>query len=313
VLLVFLAYLASLYGPLEAIMYTSSMIESAAGSAKRVVEILGMVPDVHDRPGAVALPRPRGHVQFEDVWFGYHADAGDERAVLRGISIEAHPGELIALVGASGAGKSTLLSLLPRLIDPQRGRILIDGHDIRDVTLASLRRQIATVQQEPFLFPTTIAQNIAYGRPDATAAQIEAAARVANAHDFIQDLPGGYGAIIGERGATLSGGQRQRLAIARAVLMDARILILDEPTSALDAQTEHAVMAALERIAPGRTMFVIAHRLSTVRRADRIFVLQEGRVVESGKHAELLARSGIYARLHFLQTSGATASEGAAP
>ncbi len=303
VLLVFMAYLASLYGPLEAIMYTSSMVESAAGSAKRVVEILETAPDVKDRPGARKMARPTGHVRFEDVHFGYDGIGSGKNAVLRGVSLEASPGELIAIVGRSGSGKSTLLNLLPRMFDPDKGRVMIDGDDLRDVTLASLRQHVAIVQQEPFLFPTTIAQNIAYGRPDASDADIQAAARLAHVHEFIQGLPHGYDTVVGDRGATLSGGERQRLAIARAVLKDSPILVLDEPTSSLDAQTEQLVMQALSSVTKGRSVLVIAHRLATVRRANRIYVLDAGRIVESGTHAELLRAGGSYATLHFLQES----------
>jgi ATP-binding cassette subfamily B protein/subfamily B ATP-binding cassette protein MsbA len=207
----------------------------------------------------------------------------------------------VAVVGPTGAGKSTLLGMIPRLFDPFQGRVSIDGRDLRDITVASLRSQISVVPQEPFLFPFTVAQNIAYARPDAAPDEIEAAARAANAHEFIMKMEQGYQSVVGERGATLSGGERQRIAIARALLKDAPILILDEPTSALDALTEAAVMDALERLMAGRTVFVIAHRLSTVRRANSIIVLENGRVVERGSYHDLLERDGLFARLHRLQ------------
>ncbi len=296
----FLSYLGSLYVPLEAIMYTSSTIQGAAGSARRVWEILHLQREVTDRPGARPLPPVRGRVQFERVTFGYEPG----RPILHDINLDVLPGETIALVGATGAGKSTLVSLLPRFFDPWEGRLLIDGCDAREVQLKTLRAQVALVLQDPFLFPMSVAENIAYGRPDASTAQIESAARAANAHEFISRLPGAYQAVIGERGATLSGGERQRLSIARALLKDAPILILDEPTSSLDAQTENSLMEALERLTHGRTTFIIAHRLSTVRRAGRIVTLQDGRIVEIGRHAELLARGGVYARFHELQVRG---------
>jgi len=297
-IIAFLSYLGSLYAPLEAIMYTSSTIHGAAGSARRVREILDAVPGVMDQPGASALPRVQGRVHFEGVTFGYEPG----REVLRGISLELQPGETLALVGPTGAGKSTLVSLLPRFFDPKEGRVLIDGHDLREVQLKTLRANLALVLQEPFLFPLTVAENIAYGRPEARAAEVEAAARAANAHDFITRLPQGYQTVLGERGATLSGGERQRLSIARALLKDAPILILDEPTSALDAATEHSLMEALERLTRGRTTIIIAHRLSTVRLATRIAVLESGRLVETGSHDELIARGGAYAHLWALQT-----------
>lgn len=298
-ILLFLSYLGSLYAPLEAIMYTTSTIQGASGSARRVLEILRSEADVCDKPDALALSRFRGEVRFESVTFGYEAN----RAVLRGIDFTALPGETIALVGATGAGKSTLVSLIPRFADPWEGRVLLDGHDLRDVTLKSVRQQIAVVLQEPFLFPMSVAENIAYGHPHATMRDIVSAARDANAHDFIERLPRKYDAVIGERGATLSGGERQRLSIARAFLKNAPILILDEPTSALDATTEHALLQALERLRAGRTTFIIAHRLTTVRQANRILVLDQGVIAESGTHDELVKLGERYARFHFLQNA----------
>ncbi len=300
-ILLFLSYLGSLYAPLEAIMYTTSTIQGASGSARRVLEVLQSEADVRDKPGAVELARARGEMRFEKVTFGYEA----ERPVLHEIDLTVTPSETIAIVGATGAGKSTLVSLIPRFADPWKGRVLIDGRDLRDVTLKSLRRNIAVVLQEPFLFPMTIAENIAYGHPHATLREIAAAAHDANAHTFIERLPKQYDTIIGERGATLSGGERQRLSIARAFLKNAPILILDEPTSALDATTEHSLLEAIERLTVNRTTFVIAHRITTVRRANRIIVLEQGAVVETGSHEELVRLGGRYARFDSLQNAPA--------
>ena len=297
-LLVFIAYLNTLQRQLKSFTGIYTALQGVGGSVDRVMEVLDVPPEVADRPDARDLSAVRGRLRLENVSFGYEA----EHPVLRTISLEAHPGEMVAIVGPTGAGKTTLVGLIPRFFEPWEGRITIDGRDVREVRLRSLREQVALVPQEPFLFPISVAENIAYGRPGASAAEIEQAARAANAHDFVAALPDGYDTVLGERGETLSGGQRQRLAIARALLKDAPILILDEPTSALDAETEASLLQALERLMAGRTTFVIAHRLSTIRRADRIVVLRDGEVVEAGTHAELLASPVLYARLHDLQT-----------
>jgi ATP-binding cassette, subfamily B, bacterial len=297
-ILLFISYLGALYAPIESVMYTSSTIQSAGGSAQRVWEILDMETDVRDKPGAIPLGRAHGHILIENVSFGYELN----RPVLRGVSLDITPGKAVALVGATGAGKTTVAALIPRFFDPWEGRVLVDDHDVRDVQLRSLRQNVGLVLQEPFLFPLTMAENIAYGQSTATMAQIEAAARAAGAHDFITRLPQGYQTVVGERGATLSGGERQRLSIARALLKDAPILILDEPTSALDAETESALLTTLQQLSAGRTTLIIAHRLSTVRHADQIVVLDEGRIAETGTHDQLLAARGRYARLYELQT-----------
>ena len=293
-ILVFLVYLTSLQTQMKALAEVYTKLQGLSASVDRVLEILETDSDVRQKPDAVILPALRGRVQIEHVVFGYEPG----RPVLRGISLEAHSGQTLAIVGTTGAGKTTLVNLVPRFFDPWEGRLLIDRVDVRDVQLKSLRDQIALVLQEPFLFPLSIAENIAYGRPAASRAEIENAARAAQVHEFIAQLPQGYDTVIGERGATLSGGERQRVAIARALLKDAPILILDEPASALDAETERLIFEALECLMKGRTTFLIAHRLSTVRHADRIAVLKEGRVAESGTHEQLLARGDLYAELH---------------
>ena len=278
-----------------------AVFSSAAGAAERVWEILDTRPEVEEAPGAVALPRVRGHLSLEAVSFGYDAAA----PVLRGVDLEVRPGEVVALVGPSGAGKTTLLGLICRFFDPVAGRVRVDGHDLRTVTLASLREQVALVSQDVQLFNDSIRENIRYGRLDATDAEVEEAARAANAHGFVTALPGGYDAPVGERGVKLSGGQRQRVSIARALVKGAPILLLDEATSALDSESETLVKDALERLMRGRTSLIVAHRLATVRDAHRILVMEEGAIVEEGTHAELARRRGLYSRLAAGQFVGA--------
>jgi ATP-binding cassette subfamily B protein/subfamily B ATP-binding cassette protein MsbA len=293
-------YIVMLYKPLETLAYTAVAVQGAAAGARRVLALLDVQPDVADAADAVALPgRGWGRLVFEGVSFAYRPG----EPVLREVSLDLRPGETVAVVGASGAGKTTLASLVVRFYDPAAGRITLDGYDLRALTLRSLRENVALVLQDPIVFGASIRENIAYGRPDATVAEVEAAARAANAHEFIVALPDGYDTVVGERGVTLSGGQRQRLSIARAFVKDAPVLILDEPTSALDADNERAVLDALARLVKGRTTLIIAHRLSTIRGADRIVVLQDGAVAEEGPHEALLARGGVYARLHARQAA----------
>jgi ATP-binding cassette subfamily B protein len=292
------SYVAMLYKPLETMAYMAATVQGSAAGARRVFTILDAEPDVVTLPDAAPLPgRASGRIVLDNISFAYR----DDQPILQNISLDIATGETIALVGASGAGKTTLVSLLLRFYDPSSGRILMDGHDLRSLTLQSLRQNVSIVLQDPILFGTSIRENIAYGRPKATLDQIKAAARAAGAHDFITTLPEGYETQVGERGATLSGGQRQRLSIARAFLKDAPVLMLDEPTSALDAETEEYLLGTLEQLMKGRTTIIIAHRLSTIRNADRIVVLKDGLVSEVGTHDELLARGSVYARLHSIQ------------
>ncbi|HEV8528728.1 MAG TPA: ABC transporter ATP-binding protein, partial [Actinomycetes bacterium] len=301
-LLVLLSYIAAAYKPLEIISTTINGIQEHLIGFEMALELLESVPDIVEKPDAREVGRVRGDIAFEGVNFAYE---GRERA-LADISFVAPAGGSLAIVGPTGAGKSTLVSLIPRFYDPATGRVMIDGHDLRDLTLESLRAQMSIVLQEPLLFTDSIANNIRYGRLDATQKEVEAAAKAANAHDFVMRLPRKYQTKLGERGAMLSGGERQRIAVARAFLKDAPILILDEPTSSIDSRTEGVIMEALERLMRGRTTVLIAHRLSTIRLATRILVLDEGRVEELGSHEELLARDGLYGQLWRLQNGEGT-------
>jgi ATP-binding cassette, subfamily B, bacterial len=330
------AYLREMYGPLSALTNTRVQLATALVSFERVFEVIDLPLEISDRPGAVALPRAEGRVEFDRVSFDYRQEpdggapklsearrrrpdvvgalsgtlardvpvaesngVGHEgpRWALEELSFTVEPGQLAALVGPSGAGKTTTTYLLPRLYDPTGGRILLDGHDLRDLRLESLTANIGMVTQETYLFHDTIRANLLYARPDATQAEIEAASRAANIHDFIAGLPEGYDTIVGERGYRLSGGEKQRVALARVILKDPRILVLDEATSHLDSESEALIQAALERVMAGRTSIVIAHRLSTILKADKILVIDRGRLVEQGTHEQLLARGGLYARL----------------
>ncbi|WP_247217766.1 ABC transporter ATP-binding protein [Synechococcus sp. C9] len=293
----FAAAVALLFDPITITTSNYNEYKQGQASVERILELLALVPQVQESPTAQPLPAITGKVEYQQVVFHYQAG----QPVLRGIDLLILPGETVALVGPSGAGKSTLVQLLPRFYDPQGGAIRIDGVDIRTVTLKSLRRQIGMVPQETLLFSGTIAQNIAFGQTEWDLGRVEQAARVANAHGFIADLPQGYHTLVGERGVNLSGGQRQRIAIARAVLLDPKILILDEATSALDSESEVLVQEALERLMQNRTVLIIAHRLSTVRRADRIVVLEQGQITEMGTHEALLSQGGRYAQFYSQQ------------
>jgi len=305
-MVVFVSYLASLYAPINQIVQTYAMVQSSQAGVRRVFDILDQPHGLPD--GSESLPAPvRGEVVLRDVHFAYEAG----KAILRGVNLTARPGETIAIVGATGAGKSTMVGLIPRFHDPESGVVEVDGRDVRRLRLTDLRRQVSMVLQPPIVFPVTVHENIAYGRVGATRAEVEQAARLAQADEFIRRLPGGYDSVIGEQGATLSEGERQRLTIARAILRDAPILILDEPTSSVDATTEAAIMRALDELMRGRTTFVIAHRLSTVRRATRIVVLRDGRIAESGTFEELMARRGAFHALYESQF-GDVAEDGVA-
>jgi ATP-binding cassette subfamily B protein len=293
----FVAYLARLYGPASSLIGVQVQIVSAFAVFERIFDYLDMAPEAPQRADAVALDACRGEIEFDRVRFGYRAD----RLALDGVSFLAKPGRLTAFVGPSGAGKTTILQLVPRFYDPQEGRVLVDGHDVRELTLESLRRNVGIVTQETFLFHASIAENLRYGRPEATEADLIAACKSANIFDLIDGLPDRFETVVGERGHKLSGGERQRLAIARVLLKDPRILILDEATSSLDSTSERLIQASLVPLMAGRTSLVVAHRLSTILRADIIHVVDGGRIVESGTHSELLRRSGLYATLYRAQ------------
>lgn len=292
-LLAFVAYLPNFYQPLNRLTEIDNTIQHALAAGTRVLEVLDTEPDIEDAPGAVELARLTGDIHFDHVTFAY-----EEETVLRAVDIHIAPGEVVALVGRSGAGKTSLANLLLRFWDPKEGRILVDGQDIRYATLESLRSQIGVVLQDTFLFNGTIRENLMYGSPEASEDDVVAAAQAAYAHDFIAALPGGYETEIGERGVKLSGGEKQRLALARAILVDPRILILDEATSSVDAEAEFLIQQALDNVMKGRTSLVIAHRLSTIRNADKIVAVEKGKIAEIGQHHELMERGGLYSQLY---------------
>ena len=308
----FVAAVLSMYNPVRKFAVFNNSFQQALGASSQLFAFMDTEDVVREKSGAKALPRFAKSIQFEGVNFSYQSDGDDSREILRDIDLEVKRGEILAVVGSSGAGKSTLVHLLPRFFDVSAGKILVDAHDVRDVTLSSLRAQVGIVTQETVLFNDTVRNNIAYGQPHVPMKDVEAAARAALAHDFILALPSGYDTVIGERGVRLSGGERQRLAIARALLKNAPILILDEATSALDSESEALVQSALHNLMSGRTVFVIAHRLSTVRRADRIVVIENGTIAETGTHDELMKHFGTYRRLYELQFAGTDAPKAVA-
>ncbi len=293
----FQTLLMQLIMPIRMIGWLVNMATQASAAGQRVYEVLDTAPEVKEKPGAKVLQRVKGHVRFEDVNFSYDG----KTEVLEGLSLDVPAGQTVALLGATGSGKSSIINLIPRFYDVTAGRVTVDGLDIRDVTLQSLRANIGIVLQETFLFSASLKDNIAYGQSYAKEADIIAAAKAARIHEFIVSLPAGYDTAVGERGVGLSGGQKQRVAIARALLMNPRILILDEATSSVDTQTEHLIQQALHVLMQNRTTFVVAQRLSTIKRADQIIVLKDGRVIQRGRHAELLATNGVYQEIYNLQ------------
>ncbi|MDO9573858.1 MAG: ABC transporter ATP-binding protein, partial [Candidatus Contubernalis sp.] len=304
VLVGFITYMGMLVRPIRMSGRMVGIVTQSAAAGKRILEVLDWESDIKDAPDAYSLPPVEGRVSYEGVDFSYDG----KNQILKDINFTIEPGQTIALVGPTGTGKTTLVHLLTRFYDPEKGRILIDGRDIKKVTLESLRRQIGVVLQDTFIFNTSIGENIAYGKPSANLEEIERAAKLAQIHDYISTLPMGYDTLVGTRGMTLSGGERQRLAVARVILTDPKMLILDEATSELDAQTEGALHKALQEVINNRTVFIIAHRLWTVQNADKILVLSRGRVVESGSHQELLGSGGMYDKFykHFLQNKNFT-------
>ena len=305
-LFAFIEYRSQLALPVRQVGVLVNQASRATSAAQRVFEVIDALSEVQEKPGAQPLAQVEGHVRFENVRFAYDP----ARPVLDDVTIDAKPGETVALLGATASGKSTLVSLLPRFYDVSGGRITIDGTDIRDVTLESLRQAVGVVLQEPFLFSATIRENIQYGRPDATNEEIEAASATAQLHDFVTSLPDGYDTWVGERGVTLSGGQKQRLAIARMLLVDPRVLVLDDSTSAVDMETEYLIQEALAKLMEGRTSFVIAHRLRTAKRADQVVVLDHGRIVQQGRHDDLVQQPGYYRELYELQAADEAATLG---
>ena len=298
-MIVFLLYLGKMYKPMRDLSKMTDTVSKATVGYERIQEVLEIDSKVKDLPKAKRAPKFKGKIEFEHVSFSYD----DGNPVLKDISFVIEPGQVAALVGPSGTGKTTVISLIPRFYDPTSGKVKIDNRDVREYKLKSLRQQISFVLQDTLLFRATIWENIAYGKPDASRKEIEEAAKLANAHEFIEQMSGGYDTMVGERGVSLSGGQRQRIAIARAVIRDTPILILDEPTSGLDAASEQSVIEALDRLMKGRTTLLIAHHLGTIRHADCIFVVKDSELVEQGTHEELLKANGTYAELYKIQTA----------
>jgi ABC-type multidrug transport system fused ATPase/permease subunit len=322
-LVAFLAYITSFYEPINRLTEVDNVFQEAVAAGERIFDLLDEAAQIKDEPDAVELPSLRGEVIFDDVHFRYgdegpstdqdgdRAGERERRDVLHDVDFHMAPGEVVALVGPSGAGKTSIANLLCRFYDPIHGRITVDGYDLRRVKLASLRKQVAVVLQDTFLFNSTIRDNLLFGKPDASEDELIAAAKAAYAHEFVDALPDGYDTEIGERGIKLSGGQKQRLALARAILADPRILILDEATSSVDAEAEYLIQQALDAVLRGRTALVIAHRLSTIRNADKIIALEEGRIVEVGDHRELMQRGGLYSQLYRRQLELAVIGEDA--